>query len=555
MTDMKLIIGTRGSHLALRQTEEIKKKLIDLGAQVEIKIIKTQGDRITDIGFDKMEGKGFFTKELEEALLDGRVEMAVHSLKDLPTEPAPGLKIAAYCSPEDASEVILMKPNFFDRYRFMQIKPGACIGTGSVRREAQIKYFRPDLEIKPLRGNLGTRIQKLRDGDYDAIMVAKAGLDRLQPDIEDLTMVVLDKSEFLPAPGQGILAVEITSDNDKLAAILEKLNNDDAEKRARLERGLLARFRGGCGLPLAVHSERTKTGYALKAFLGIRDRDKWQLPVIFEGTHHNIEVLVDMAYRELTEMTQPATEGATLKVLITRAKEEASEFFKGRLTQLEPIYYPVFQIVPKIDKTRINRIVANIDKYDWIIFTSKNGVQIFLDKLADRKVEIASRTKIASVGQRTARLLRVREVEVTFVPTRESAEGLLNELPSLLKKGERVLLPQGEEAPRVLQDGLTAKGLKVERINIYKTMPTPAESLPAINCSEIGAYIFTSPLSVKFFKDLGHDIPARAWVAVLGSPTAEALAEYYRKPDYIPGKADLHDIANKILEMIHNGHE
>lgn len=555
MTIMKLIIGTRGSQLALRQAEEIKKQMISLGAQIEIKIIKTQGDKVADLGFDKMEGKGFFTKELEEALLDGRVDLAVHSLKDLPTEPAPGLKIAAYCCPEDSSEVVLMNAQVFDRHRFMQIKPGACIGTGSVRREAQIKYFRPDLEIKPLRGNLNTRIQKLCDGQYDAIMIAKAGLDRLHPDIDDLTMIILDKAEFLPAPGQGILAIEIKSDNEKLKAFLERLNNDDAEKKARLERGLLARFRGGCSLPLAVHSEQTKTGYALKAFLGVKDRDGWQLPVLFEGSHHNIEVLVDMAYKELAEMTVPESEGSALKVLITRTKEEAAEFFKGRLGQLEPIYYPVFQIVPKIDKTKISRISANIENYDWIIFTSKNGVQIFLDVLADRKVEITARTKIAAVGQRTARLLKARDVAVAFVPTRESGEGLLNELPSIMKKGERVLLPQGEEAPPLLHDGLAAKGLKVERLDLYKTIPTAPEILPAIECHEIGAFIFTSPLSVKFFKDLGHDIPARAWVAGLGNPTAEALAEYFRKPDYIPGKADVHDITDKILEMIQNGHE
>jgi hydroxymethylbilane synthase len=552
---MKWIIGTRGSQLALRQAEEIKKQMISLGAGIEIKIIKTQGDKITDLGFDKLEGKGFFTKELEEALLDGRVDLAVHSLKDLPTEPAPGLKIAAYCSPEDASEAVLMKPEAHDRYRFLQIRPGACVGTGSVRREAQIKYFRPDLEVKPLRGNLGTRIQKLRDGQYEAILIAKAGLDRLVPDIDDLVLTVPEKSEFLPAPGQGILAIEIKNDNERLAAFLERINNDDAEKKARLERGILARFHGGCRLPLAVHSEQTKTGFALKAFLGIRDKDGWQLPALYEGSHHNIEVLVDMAYKELTEMTVPESFGGTLKVLITRAREDAAEFFKGRLGQLEPIYYPVFQIVPKFDKTRIGRVAANIDKYDWIVFTSKNAVKIFLDILADRKIEIAPRTRIAAVGQRTARLLKIRGVAVAFVPARESGEGLLDELPSHMKKGERVLLPQGEEAPMTLYDGLAAKGLKAERLELYKTVPTPPDNLPPIDCIEIGAFIFTSPLSVKFFKELGHDIPERAWVTTLGSPTAAALTEYYRRPDYIPGKADLHDITDKILEMIQNGHE
>jgi hydroxymethylbilane synthase len=174
--DRKIIIGTRGSDLALWQANFVKDSLAALNIQAELKIIKTQGDRILHLSLDKLEGKGFFTKELEEELLAGTIDLAVHSHKDLPTENPPGLIIAAVSEREDPSELLLILKDCVDVHQKLSVKYGGIVGTSSNRRKAQLLAYRPDLEIKDLRGNVPTRVKKLRDENYDAIMVAKAGV-------------------------------------------------------------------------------------------------------------------------------------------------------------------------------------------------------------------------------------------------------------------------------------------------------------------------------------------------------------------------------------------
>jgi len=302
-----MIIGTRGSKLALYQSNLVRDLLAKLGCRADLNIIKTVGDKNQRLSFDKMEGQGFFTRELEEALLDGTIDLAVHSLKDLSTEQPAGLTIAAYCSPVDASELLLMQADAHDPNQTLFLKPEAVVGTGSVRREAQLHYFRPDFEIRGLRGNVPTRVHKLSEGLYDAIVLARAGVDRLKLDLGDLKAIALDRTSFLPAPGQGILAIEIRENDQAVSDMVGRLNNQAAEDKARLERGLLARFQGGCQLPLAVTSDIIDGKYVLKAFLGQRDGDSWTTPSQFEGSGSSIEELIEDAYRNLN---RPATESA-----------------------------------------------------------------------------------------------------------------------------------------------------------------------------------------------------------------------------------------------------
>lgn len=173
-----LTIGTRGSDLALWQANYVKDQLAKINVNAELKIIKTQGDHILNLRLDKLEGKGFFTKELEEHLLEGSIDLAVHSHKDLPTTNPPGLIIAAVSEREDPSEVILILKDCVDSSKRLSIKHNGTVGTSSNRRQSQLLAVRPDLEFKNLRGNVNTRIQKLRDEDYDAIIMAKAGISR-----------------------------------------------------------------------------------------------------------------------------------------------------------------------------------------------------------------------------------------------------------------------------------------------------------------------------------------------------------------------------------------
>lgn len=257
----KIIIGSRGSDLALWQANFVKNELQKLGHSVEIKVISTQGDRIQHLSFDKMEGKGFFTKEIEVALLDKTIDLAVHSHKDLETTSPAGLKIAAVSYREDPSELLLIRNESVDDNEVFGIKKNPIIGTSSARRKAQLITFRDDFKIKDLRGNVGTRINKLREGQYDAIVLAMAGIKRLDLDLSDLTINTLDPTLFIPCPAQGVLGLQIREEDTDLAEILTALNDKEVEERIGIERGVLKKMDGGCQLPLGIFCDEDKTIY------------------------------------------------------------------------------------------------------------------------------------------------------------------------------------------------------------------------------------------------------------------------------------------------------
>ena len=248
-------IGTRGSDLALLQANHVKARLEALGCAVSIQIIQTQGDRIQDLSFDKLEGKGFFTKEIESALLHGDVDLAVHSHKDLETTPPPGLIIAAVSEREDPSELLLMRSESHDPTETFELKAGARIGTSSARRQSILRTFRSDLVIAELRGNVPTRIEKLRNGQYDAILLAKAGVSRLNLDTSDLITLTLNPKEFVPAPAQGVLGLQVRAADTQTYALVRKLNNASSEHCIHIEREVLRNMEGGCQLPLGVYND------------------------------------------------------------------------------------------------------------------------------------------------------------------------------------------------------------------------------------------------------------------------------------------------------------
>lgn len=246
-------IGTRGSDLALWQAHFVKAQLENLGCEVQLQIIVTQGDRIQDLSFDKLEGKGFFTKEIEAALLNNEVDLAVHSHKDLETSQPAGLCIGAVSYREDPSELLLMRKTAQDPTQKWGLKLGAVVGTSSARRKSILKALRPDLQIEELRGNVPTRIDKLRSEQYDAILLANAGVSRLALALEDLHTVILDPTEFVPAPAQGVLGLQIRQGDLETQAIVSQLNHPDVAAKIAIERGVLQSLEGGCQLPLGVY--------------------------------------------------------------------------------------------------------------------------------------------------------------------------------------------------------------------------------------------------------------------------------------------------------------
>ena len=255
-----LRIGTRGSKLALWQAEFTRAELAKIGVESELVIIKTQGDLIQHLSFEKMEGKGFFTKEIEDALLRGDVDVAVHSMKDLPTSQPEGLVITAVSYRDNPADWILVRPEAVAEGEIFKFKQGAVVGTSAARRKAQLAHFRPDAVLKDIRGNVPTRLEKLRSGDFDAIFLAAAGVSRLELDLGDLRLVELNPKEFAPAPAQGVLAWQTNREDVATRTIFKQLHQSEISARTNVERRVLQLMDGGCQLPLGVYCERDSTG-------------------------------------------------------------------------------------------------------------------------------------------------------------------------------------------------------------------------------------------------------------------------------------------------------
>jgi hydroxymethylbilane synthase len=249
-----LVIGSRGSKLALRQSEQAKARLtlLNPAIDVRIEIIKTTGDVKTD-PLAVIGGKGVFTKELEDALLDGRIDIAVHSLKDLPTILPDELTISAICEREDPRDALVLSSHLESANASLgSLSERAVVGTSSQRRLAQLKVLRPDIVVKDVRGNVDTRLRKLDEGQYDALILASAGLRRLG--LHARISAAISTDEMLPAVGQGAVAIETRSDNEYAISMVSKLDHEETRIACLAERSLLRALGGGCQFPIAAHA-------------------------------------------------------------------------------------------------------------------------------------------------------------------------------------------------------------------------------------------------------------------------------------------------------------
>lgn len=280
----KFTIGTRSSKLALWQANFVKSELESSIPDLEISLkeIKTKGDHITDVALSKIGGKGLFTKEIEDALLANEIDLAVHSLKDLPTQLPQGLRIGAVLKRENTQDILISK----NKIRFKDLPAKSKIGTSSLRRISQLKALRNDFEYLDLRGNLDTRIRKLEEGQFDAIVLAYAGVKRLG--FENKIAENFSPKDILPAVGQGAMAIEIRENDTAVEKIVAKLNHEESYLASITERAFLEALQGGCQVPIGAYSEIKNNEIILygviasldgckvikdeaKSFLGIRE--------------------------------------------------------------------------------------------------------------------------------------------------------------------------------------------------------------------------------------------------------------------------------------------
>lgn len=268
MKKNKLIIGSRGSELALWQANFIKKELErkNKNLSVEIKIINTKGDKILDVALSKIGDKGLFTKELENELLKGSIDIAVHSLKDLQTEIPKGLKLAAVTKRHPVEDVLIARKK---GTKIQNLREGAVIATGSLRRRSQLLHLRPDIKIEELRGNVPTRIKRFLESNWDAIILARAGVERLK--LNRYISSIISKKDILPAVGQGALGIEIREDNNFAEGIVKSIHHEETYVAVRAERSLLKSLEGGCQVPIGAFAEMKSNGLYLEAIVGAID--------------------------------------------------------------------------------------------------------------------------------------------------------------------------------------------------------------------------------------------------------------------------------------------
>ncbi|MEJ2697806.1 MAG: hydroxymethylbilane synthase [Candidatus Sulfobium sp.] len=255
----KVVIGTRGSKLALWQAEWIKSEIqrVNPGLAVELNKIKTTGDKILDVPLAKVGGKGLFVKEIEEALLSGKADLAVHSMKDVPTDFPAGLHLAVICEREDPRDAFIsgVRGSEFKIPDFNNLPDGATVGTSSLRRSCQLLHIRPDLKIEQLRGNLDTRLRKLEEGQFDAIILAAAGVKRLG--WSKRITEILPPETSLPAIGQGAIGIECRKEDAFINELIAPLNHKETSVCVRAERACLKKLEGGCQVPIAAHARLT----------------------------------------------------------------------------------------------------------------------------------------------------------------------------------------------------------------------------------------------------------------------------------------------------------
>lgn len=516
----KLIIGSRGSELALWQANFVKTELEERGISVEIKIIKTQGDKEQELSFEKMQGFGFFTKEIEEALLKKEIDIAVHSHKDLPTAKIEGLCIAAVSKREDPSELLISNPLSIDAKKKLSLKEGAIVGTSSARRKSQLLSFREDLETRDLRGNVPTRIRKLREGQYDAIMLANAGVSRLGLNLDGLHVQILSPDWFIPAPAQGVVAIQTRDDDFELIEKLQSIHHPEVQDTIDVERKILELSDGGCQLPLGVYCKKEGDAYQVWASWA----DTWNsFPLRFYSKSEDKKGLAERALKSFKLKRNKSvfmTRDAKINGYLSRAmKSHGMELYASSLIEVSQIKFNSAPVT------------------DWVFFSSSNAVIHFFNQ----HPEIPKTTQFAAIGRGTEATLREFGQHSSFT-------GLTHDIFETafafgkLAYGTTVLFPKAKRSMRSIQKQMP-ENTKLIDLDVYESNTREEITVP-----ETDIIIFTSPSNVEAYYSK-YKVTQNQKCIAMGLSTASKLEEYGVSNIYTPSLQDETGLAEAIFSL------
>jgi hydroxymethylbilane synthase len=513
-------IGTRGSLLARIQADLVVDALAAAGEPSRIVIIETDGDRRAQ---DTAWGEGAFVAAIEAALLDGRVDVAVHSAKDVPTDVDARLWTGAYLPRADPRDALVVRAGAFAR-TLDDLPARSRVGTDSPRRTGFIRARRPDLDVHPLHGNVDTRLQRLEDGETDALVLACAGLDRLG--LGDRIAERLDPGLMPPAPGQGAIAVQIRAADNRIGRLVAAIDDPTTRLAVEAERAFLDASGGGCRSPIGALAIVTETGLEL---LGGYAGPDGSGALTFRRRGD-----ATSGPRLATELAD-ALRSASRRVLVTRSVEQVDMLLATlRAEGLQPVVVPAIAIElgsAGLERDGSLRNLANcsLADYRWVVVSSPNGAHAI--RAAGRRLDPAgSSPRWAVIGEATAAALRADGIDVAFLPSRPSAEALALELG--VEPGERILVVRGNLAGSRLADTLRDRGAIVDDAVGYRTVEAPETSRAllreALTEGPIGAVLLASGSAARGLRKLARleriDISAIPAICI-GPETASVAAE------------------------------
>ena len=538
----RIRIGTRGSALALAQVDAVSRYLGERDPSIvtETVVVATQGDidkvsPLTEIG-----GRGVFTNALERELAHGRIDAAVHSAKDLPSQISSDLPIAAFPEREDPRDVLVSR----HQLTLAELPPCPVIGTSSRRREAQIRQLRPDAQIVSLRGNIDTRLRKALQTEYDGIILAAAGLQRMG--WTDRITERFPVDVLVPAPGQGALAIQVVGQSP-CHDVIARLDDSIVSQEVLAEREFLSAIGAGCTMPVGAHVRHCEDGLEILAFLESEDgsRVARRRTVLDprDAAGHASEIAQEMqdAVGDFERSQWPGSpsscrslEGVT--VAVTRPRRQAQQLMQLLIDRgAVPVALPTIRIEPPADPEPLNSAVRAlaVGAFTWVVFTSVNAV----DAVAHAATELGAHDeclraiRAATIGEATTKAALDLGIDVAVVAEQPTAEGLIASLLPRLRLGERLLYPRSAIAREILPETLREAGFDVTVVDAYNTIPESTiapEALSRLRAGEVDMLTFSSPSSVRALQALlgaeSHlidDIPA----ICAGPVTAAAVRE------------------------------
>ena len=521
-------IGTRGSRLAQAQAQLVADALQREGRRTRLIKVETAGDRRTP---DTAWGEGAFVAAIERALLDGRVDVAVHSAKDVPTQEDPRLQIGAYLPRADPRDALVVRTDAKER-RLDDLPPGVRVGTDSPRRTGFMLAHRPDLVVHPLHGNVDTRLRRLDAGETDALVLACAGLDRLG--LGNRIAERLAPDVVPPAPGQGAIAVQIRRDDARLLGLAAAIDHQPTRVAVEAERSFLAASGGGCRAPIGALAELDGGELVLLGGHARPDGSSTAFaqrrgPLAF-GEDLGRELAAELDSRagnRATAVHVRADERPTApRVLVTRAPEQAAELVSAlRDLGIEPVPVPAIAVEFGPPRGDLDAAARLLHTYAWVVITSPNGARAML-KAVERVFSALETSTFAAIGPTTRGILEHEGIAVDYQPPGASATAMAAGLP--LDPGDRVLVVRGDLADAELAVALRARGAEVDDVVAYQTRQAPEGSRnllrTAVAGGPIAAAVFTSGSTVRGLVSLGqqesievHSIPA----VCIGPETAD----------------------------------